>query len=341
MPGHRISHGVGHDSLARTQGSNLQAAVTNLRPIDGIVVFGAYLGCWILVVGGLGSVLSPKTLVLASTIVPPGAAYLLLRSATDAPLRYIGLVRADSKIVLYTVLASLAVVVPVISLESVVLFRFRVPQELLDQLGEMIRARSVPQLVYVLLVAAAGAALGEELVFRGILQRSLAGWFRGRGAGWPPVLVASLAFSVLHDAWRLPAAFVLGVFLGIIYWRTGSLVLPIIAHFTINCVAIVALYLAETRGENMFPEWVRHGRPAPLWLVGLSLAFLGPLMRSIWKSAAAGAAWQEGLGTSNAAQASAQGPPVVRDCGDGRLNDGRLGRADETEQNGVGKGGSP
>lgn len=262
--------------------------MTNLRPIDGIVVFGGYLGCWILVVGGLAGLLSPKTLVLASTIVPPGAAYLMLRAAVDRPLSYVGLVRTDPKIVLYTILASLAVIVPVVSLESVVLLRFKVPQELLDQLGEMIRARSALQLAYVLLVAAAGAAVGEELVFRGILQKSLASWFGGRGAGWPPVVVASLVFSLLHDAWRLPAAFALGVFLGILYWRTGSLLVAIVAHFTINCVAIVATYLAETRGEAVMPEWVRDQKPAPLWLVGLSLAFFAALVRSIWRSGRAG-----------------------------------------------------
>lgn len=258
--------------------------MTRLRPIDGIIVFGGYLVCWIAVAAGLGSVASVRTLVLASTIAPPGVAYLLLRSATDKPLRFVGLVRTEWKTVVCAVLASLALIVPVMSLESLVLVHFRVPQELLDRLGEMIRARSGLELVYVLLVAAVAAALGEELVFRGILQRSLAIWLRGSGGGWAAVVTASLAFSVLHDAWRLPAAFALGVFLGILYWRSGSLVVPIVAHLTINSVAVVAVYLAETRGEAVMPQWITDERPAPVWLVVLSLALVGLLVRNIWKS---------------------------------------------------------
>lgn len=255
-----------------------------MRPIDGILVFGGYLVSWIIVAAGLGAVLAPKMLVLVSTVVPPGVAYLMLQATADRPLEYVGLVRTDSRVIVCAVLASLAAIVPVLSLESLVLVHFKVPHELLDELGEMIRARSALGLLYVLLVAAAGAALGEELIFRGILQRSLASLFGKAGWGWPSVVVASLVFSLLHDAWRMPAAFSLGMFLGILYWRTGSLLVPIVAHFTVNCTAIVAVYLAETRGETVFPEWVKDEKPAPAWLVGLCLVVVVALLRGLWKS---------------------------------------------------------
>jgi membrane protease YdiL (CAAX protease family) len=206
----------------------------------------------------------------------------------------VGLVPAKPKVLVCAVIASLAAIVPVLSLESAFLSGFGVPKELLEEFSDMIRADSPLELAYVLAVAAAGAAAGEELVFRGILQTSLASWFGRRGAGWPAVLVASVVFGLLHDAWRFPAAFALGVFLGILYWRTASLLVPVVAHFTINCTAIVVPYLAGTGRVRMLPDWVRDDKPAPAWLVGLSLAVLAALLRGIWASGARTSELREG-----------------------------------------------
>jgi len=82
--------------------------------------------------------------------------------------------------------------------------------------------------------------MGEELLFRGLIQQDLAGAF-----GWKWGLIgASLLFAVMHLTWRsvpeVGFVFLAGLILGFLYWRTKSLVAPIIAH-GINNVMLVSV----------------------------------------------------------------------------------------------------
>ena len=91
-------------------------------------------------------------------------------------------------------------------------------------------------MVYMLLFV----GLGEELLFRGLIQRDLAG-----ALGWRwGLILASLMFAVMHLTWRsipeLGFVFLAGLILGALYWKTKSLVAPIVAH-GINNVILVAV----------------------------------------------------------------------------------------------------
>jgi len=82
--------------------------------------------------------------------------------------------------------------------------------------------------------------LAEELLFRGLIQQDLAGAF-----GWKwGLLGASLMFAIMHLTWRsipeLGFVFLAGLILGFLYWKTKSLVAPIVAH-GINNVMLVAV----------------------------------------------------------------------------------------------------
>lgn len=83
--------------------------------------------------------------------------------------------------------------------------------------------------------------IGEELLFRGLIQRSLMdafGWKRG-------LVAASIIFAVMHLTWRsIPELiFVLlaGLILGGLYWKTKSLVAPIVAHGINNVILVSVL----------------------------------------------------------------------------------------------------
>ena len=72
--------------------------------------------------------------------------------------------------------------------------------------------------------------LGEELLFRGLIQTDLMKVFGGKMG----LVLASLLFAVMHLTWRslpeLGFVFIAALILGAIYWKTKSLVLPIIIH---------------------------------------------------------------------------------------------------------------
>ncbi|HMN88960.1 MAG TPA: type II CAAX endopeptidase family protein [Saprospiraceae bacterium] len=91
-----------------------------------------------------------------------------------------------------------------------------------------------------LLVVAVAPALGEELLFRGILQKQLARLMR------QPVFaiwLTALIFSAIHGQFLgfLPRV-VLGAALGYLFYWSGNLWLPIVAHFVTNAMQVVAQY---------------------------------------------------------------------------------------------------
>ncbi len=91
-------------------------------------------------------------------------------------------------------------------------------------------------MVYMLLFV----GIAEELLFRGLIQQDL-----GRVLGWKwGLILASAMFAVMHLTWRsipeLGFVFLAGLILGALYWKTKSLVAPIVAH-GINNVMLVAV----------------------------------------------------------------------------------------------------
>lgn len=85
-------------------------------------------------------------------------------------------------------------------------------------------------------------ALCEELLFRGYTQRQFE---RALGAGGGIVL-AGILFGLYHlrPTQLLPLA-VLGIYLGYLTWRTGSLLPAIVVHFVNNALAVVIARYAE------------------------------------------------------------------------------------------------
>jgi uncharacterized protein len=82
------------------------------------------------------------------------------------------------------------------------------------------------------------AAVLEEIIFRGWLQTCLLDLF-GRAWRWSAVIMASIAFTVMHLGmpWQvLPGLFVLSMILGWLYERTGSLLPCILLHAGFNAL---------------------------------------------------------------------------------------------------------
>ncbi|MBA7709571.1 hypothetical protein ES703_118492 [subsurface metagenome] len=83
--------------------------------------------------------------------------------------------------------------------------------------------------------------LGEELLFRGLLQIDLMKVFGVKGG----LILASLMFAIMHLTWRsipeLGFVFIAGLILGFLYWKTKNLVLPTIVHGANNVMLVAVL----------------------------------------------------------------------------------------------------
>jgi uncharacterized protein len=103
------------------------------------------------------------------------------------------------------------------------------------------------ELALVFAVMALGAGLAEELFFRGFMQARLL-------RAWPPaaaIATASVTFGIMHmDPVHSPVAGLLGLYLGWIAWRAGSIVPAIVAHVVNNAMAVLGARwpLPETEG---------------------------------------------------------------------------------------------
>lgn len=89
------------------------------------------------------------------------------------------------------------------------------------------------------------APLVEELVFRGAILRALLGTIQSH---WMAIILSAMIFAVIHfNPIQMPHAFFLGLLLGWMYYRTGSIIPGIMLHWVNNTVAY-AIY-------NIFPQY--------------------------------------------------------------------------------------
>ncbi len=91
------------------------------------------------------------------------------------------------------------------------------------------------------LLVLVGAPLGEELFFRGLLVSLLRERLKAKWA----VTLAALLFALLHFyTLQFLPVLVSGILLGLLFIRSGSILVPITAHFTVNALALLALLSA-------------------------------------------------------------------------------------------------
>lgn len=86
-------------------------------------------------------------------------------------------------------------------------------------------------------------AVGEELMFRGVLQKLLQGWLKNIHVA---IFITGLLFGAMHmQFYGLLPRMMLGVIFGYLFYWSGSIWLPIFAHFVNNSGAIIVSYLSN------------------------------------------------------------------------------------------------
>ena len=272
---------MGWDSGAPT-GCEAPPGYRSLGAGEGAVITFACYSIYVLASLVLYEFVSLKTGAAISSVVLALSAYYLVHRSVGKTWCYVRLRRINPRLIVYTVIATTALVPLAASLMGVVITLFKIPKEWLEATYDLVRANDLPGLVFVWLVTAVLVPWGEEFVFRGVLQNSLASRFQPAAA----VLLASAAFAVLH-IWRFPSAFVLGVLLGVLYAWTRSLVAPVVAHVTVNSVVVLGTFLLEHSDTESLPPWILKWATgdgsAPVAFLGISLAIFAVFMRLIWK----------------------------------------------------------
>lgn len=191
--------------VATVLGSLLTGVLQKIGSVS--VGFGAFLGY----------------VIQFSLVIIFGLFQRKIRSPKETRLLKFGLAKLDFVIILcgtIMVLATGVVIEPLLNL---------FPETYLDRLGNIMAAGG-----WMMFTSIVIAPIMEEILFRGILQDAL---MRKYGV-FVGILIASAVFGIVHlIPQQVVNAFMIGIVLGYIYYRTGALLPVILIHCINNAIS--------------------------------------------------------------------------------------------------------
>ncbi len=120
-------------------------------------------------------------------------------------------------------------------------------------------------LVNILMIAII-PAFGEELFFRGILQKLFGRWFNSTHMA---IILTSILFSALHfQFYGFLPRLVLGLIFGYLYLWSGNLWYPIIAHLFNNLLPVTAFYFYGEEAVEKSLEQIGTGQMSWILILG-------------------------------------------------------------------------
>lgn len=210
--------------------------------------------------------MTPAKLIVTTTIVSLATilVFLLARWAELSP-RWLR--TRPWSVLLWTVVAALGLIIPSMWLQE------HMPElpNLVEAEFDMIMRNRWGYLAIGLL-----APLSEEIVFRGaILKRLLQS---PRLSTWAAIALSALLFALIHmNPAQMPHAFVIGLLLGWMYWRTGSILPGMAFHWANNSVAYV-MYNLYPDPDIRLVDLFKGSQSHVLMALGFSLLILLPAL---------------------------------------------------------------
>jgi len=131
-------------------------------------------------------------------------------------------------------------------------------EKITNNYSALLSFHSIGQFSLAMLSMALVPAIGEELFFRGILQRLIQNQTGRSHAG---IWITALLFSLIHLQLSLfLPRLVLGAFIGYLFWWSGRLWYAIAAHFINNALALSIYYcfpnFADTNNAGISANWI-------------------------------------------------------------------------------------
>ena len=144
----------------------------------------------------------------------------------------------------------------------------------------LIKIDSLPEFLYMSLLIALLPAIGEELIFRGIIQRLLSVQFKNYHLG---IWGSAFLFSAIHfQFYGFLPRMLLGALFGYLLVYTGNIIYPMIAHFVNNFASLSLAYLMQ---NGTIPKGVDDiGSDLDWQFILPSFIISSALFYSFWKN---------------------------------------------------------
>ena len=217
------------------------------------------------VAAALVSLGEPKLGLLAEVlfIIP---ALSLVRRGNLSFSRTFRFRRISPRVLAATLLLALPLLVLSDELDRIMALFFPLPDWF--TVGDLLTIRSFWDGLLIIGNGVVVAALAEEMLFRGIVQRSLEHMQDVASA----IAISAILFSMLHfNIWWMLQITLLGLILGYITWRSGSIWPAVLVHGINNLLSILsAQYTSESMSWYAAETHVRW-----IWII-LALILLAP-----------------------------------------------------------------
>jgi membrane protease YdiL (CAAX protease family) len=180
------------------------------------------------------------------------------------------------------------------------------------EMTELMKAMAGASLPALLFVIGAGPALGEELIFRGLIGRGLL----ARWGFVPGVLITSLLFGIMHvNPAQAIGVIPLGIAMHFLYLTTRSFWAPVALHLANNSLSVILLKLED---DVPLGRLLDDGAPLPLHLFIASAATVIAIGLLLWQTRVQyrlsdGSFWSPGYVSAEAPPAEAGALPVRQD----------------------------
>ena len=135
----------------------------------------------------------------------------------------------------------------------------------------MTHMRSIWDLLLAIIAIAVVPAIVEELYFRGTLQKIITDW---SGIPFVAIVMTAILFSAFHFSYfGFLSRMSLGIVLGLIYYYTKTIWLPILMHFVNNAIGVAALYAVRNNPKKI--DQVMDSNLTYYWvIIGLIALFI-------------------------------------------------------------------
>jgi membrane protease YdiL (CAAX protease family) len=193
----------------------------------------------LLIVNSLAMFVIPP-LVFSYLADPHPLAYIGLRAPQKSSFLLIGLITMIAAYFAVEMLGSLNEWIVYLLPKSTQHWILRFESDASGQMKNILSMKNPVDLLKTILLAGVLPAIGEELFFRGILQKLFIQIFR---SAWPGIIFTAFLFSAFHMQFMgfIPRM-ALGIILGALYWYSGSIFTSMLGHFIFNSISVFLIY---------------------------------------------------------------------------------------------------
>ncbi len=249
-----------------TDHRDLDPTLLTPRQVFAILIFTLFLmmfiGTAVVLLGGRSLALLSESFIIVPSLV------FVWRFKIPF-FRVFRLNRINGPIFGYTIIISLSIFVLSDGLDRFVGSLFPMPDEWLDAMKELVRMDTPGQALLLFVSAVMIAGFAEEMLFRGMLQRTLE-FYREPAIA---IVLSSVFFAIAHfNPWTALQITFLGLALGYLTWKSDSILPGVFLHATNNLLSIVLM----NTSENHLAWYGTEKQVNIVWLF-LALAVIVPV----------------------------------------------------------------